>query len=662
MYKLAKKLSIKTSMVLSLVIVICMAIFVIILNNQLQEKIKSNLKTQMEQNLDAVVHICDIFYKDTIKSTKMIFNVLQSKIQTFYIDNNQEMMIKKFTSPIMYVNNKVINGNFELVDNFTKATGATATIFIKIKDDFLRISTSLRKDDGSRAFGTFLGKKSPAYNIVMNKQTYIGEAKLFGKRYMTVYKPLLDGKGEIVGILYMGYDFTKGMNAIIDTFKTLKLGENGYFWVINRKNKTFEIHPSKSGKSIQSNDIATKISSQKKGALNYVYQGKNKIALFEEYKNFNWTVVGSALKSDFMKTSDAIRNSLIIGTIIFVVLLLIVNTFLVNFMIGKPLNNLTKSIKDISHGDGDLSKQIEIKGDDEISEASTQINHFIDKVKNIVVAIKKSSSENNKIADNITHLVDKSNIVTNQNSNLIKQTSLLSIDIQDEMKISIDNAKTNKQELIQSTSYIDDVSVSINKLNNIMQTSVEKELEISNKMEQLSQDAEQVKDILVVISDIADQTNLLALNAAIEAARAGEHGRGFAVVADEVRKLAERTQKSLSEINATINIIVQAIVDASSSMNENAKKIEHLFEISKEVDKKMGIMNQTMTKTIGSTETSVTSYIDMGKKINNIIQRIDEIKKVSIQNRENSNQMKNGSKDLERVSQTLNNNLNQFKV
>lgn len=138
-------------------------------------------------------------------------------------------------------------------------------------------------------------------------------------------------------------------------------------------------------------------------------------------------------------------------------------------------------------------------------------------------------------------------------------------------------------------------------LNGMINTTVEriqrvanKEHELSGNLQSLAGNAQETKQILTTIGDIADQTNLLALNAAIEAARAGEHGRGFAVVADEVRKLAERTQKSLAETSATINILIQAITDNSESLNKNMDEMMDLTTYIGNVDNKMEDLLHTM--------------------------------------------------------------------
>ncbi|MDD5717387.1 MAG: methyl-accepting chemotaxis protein [Sulfuricurvum sp.] len=140
-------------------------------------------------------------------------------------------------------------------------------------------------------------------------------------------------------------------------------------------------------------------------------------------------------------------------------------------------------------------------------------------------------------------------------------------------------------------------------LNGMINTTVErisnvanKEHELSINLQSLAGNAQETKQILTTIGDIADQTNLLALNAAIEAARAGEHGRGFAVVADEVRKLAERTQKSLAETSATINVLIQAITDNSDSLNKNMDEMMDLTQFVGSVDQKMEELLHTMDR------------------------------------------------------------------
>ncbi|WP_230057555.1 methyl-accepting chemotaxis protein, partial [Campylobacter suis] len=140
----------------------------------------------------------------------------------------------------------------------------------------------------------------------------------------------------------------------------------------------------------------------------------------------------------------------------------------------------------------------------------------------------------------------------------------------DSMKQVTDGANSQANSLQESAAAVEEMSSSMSAIN--------------QKTQDVIRQSEEIKNIIVIIRDIADQTNLLALNAAIEAARAGEHGRGFAVVADEVRKLAERTQKSLGEIEANTNVLAQSINEMSESIREQSEAINMINQGVSEVD------------------------------------------------------------------------------
>jgi methyl-accepting chemotaxis protein len=192
--------------------------------------------------------------------------------------------------------------------------------------------------------------------------------------------------------------------------------------------------------------------------------------------------------------------------------------------------------------------------------------------------------------------------------------------------------------------------------------SAQLEEELSQKMEHLNTEASQVKSILTVIGDIADQTNLLALNAAIEAARAGEHGRGFAVVADEVRKLAERTQKSLVEINATINVIVQNISDATEQMRQNIDAMGNVTTISDKVDRNINETVVTMEKTAQLTAHSVENSKSIAQHIQSMLGQIESLSSIANLNESSVGDLSNIAKSVADSAESLHRQLGQFKT
>jgi len=285
----------------------------------------------------------------------------------------------------------------------------------------------------------------------------------------------------------------------------------------------------------------------------------------------------------------------------------------------------------------------------------------------------KYSSEYNEIARLINEFSKKLSSTPNISDDA-KATKSLSLDmlkysqgieeqsqkIQRELENAFSEIENSLRSSQENELYAKDTGESIQEANKmILQTQQDlhalsdninernvQEVEINEKLLELSNQSQEVKGVLNIISDIADQTNLLALNAAIEAARAGEHGRGFAVVADEVRQLAERTQKSLADINTTINIIVQGISNLSAEMSEGITSFGEIVTISdnvtSQINESIGFIETAVQR---SEESSKESHLTE-KSLQKTEEYIKVVKEASLKNARDISEVKDLSKEV----------------
>jgi methyl-accepting chemotaxis protein len=330
--------------------------------------------------------------------------------------------------------------------------------------------------------------------------------------------------------------------------------------------------------------------------------------------------------------------------------------------ITRPLNTLIARADNLSSGDGDLTRKLEVDGRDEIAQASGSINRFIEKVRILISEAKNLSNENSSISSELSSTSLHVGRSVETSMQIVGNTTAKAKELRSEMSNGIQETKEGKEELIKANEFLKQANSAILALTRDIQESATTEIELAHKIQQLSHDAAQVKDILVVIGDIADQTNLLALNAAIEAARAGEHGRGFAVVADEVRKLAERTQKSLQEINATINVIVQAITDSSDQMTANSKKVEALSTTARGAETKIGNMFHVMENATQVSDKTAENYLKTGNDIESMIDNVGKINEISSQNARSVEEIASAAEHLSRMTEQLNLKLSEFRT
>ncbi|MEM6749419.1 MAG: methyl-accepting chemotaxis protein [Planctomycetota bacterium] len=331
-------------------------------------------------------------------------------------------------------------------------------------------------------------------------------------------------------------------------------------------------------------------------------------------------------------------------------------------MFGKPVKALIHRVRDIAEGEGDLTQRLEVRSKDELGQLAGWFNHFIAKVHDVIAEVVGTTED---VAAASTQIASSSEQIAggmNEQSQQITQVSAaveeMSASVIEVAKKSADASGASEQagraadeggEVIRET--ITDMGA----ISDAVASS-------SSQVESLGKRGEEIGEIVSVINDIADQTNLLALNAAIEAARAGEHGRGFAVVADEVRKLADRTTKATEEIGQSINAIREETAGAVDQMGQSAERVSAGVERAEQSGDSLRKIVASAKEVSSMIQSIAAAAEEQSAAAEQVSCNIESISQVTRQAAEGTNQAADAATSLSATSERLLQLVGSFKV
>ncbi|MCC7703962.1 Cache 3/Cache 2 fusion domain-containing protein [Janthinobacterium sp. GW460P] len=583
------KITVFTFALVSLILASLTTLISIRTSNALEQRAEAAVTSE----LNSVMTTTQVFHTAMVNEAASFARLFAAEFPgPFTVDAGAMVAVAGKATPALANGGKVLNLDTAVVDRYTAQTGVIATIFAANGDEFVRISTSLKKQDGERAIGTQLDHNHPSYAPLRAGQRFVGMATLFGKQYITQYDPVRDAAGKVVGVLFIGLDISKNLAMLKEKIRQVKIGQTGYIYIVDTAPGAnyghLVLHPNSEGKSaldFKASDgrlFIQDMLAQKDGAMRYTWAAPGETAAlarekqlyYRQFKEWQWIIAGGTFTDEITAEARQLRNQLAISGFIALLVFALLLYWLVRTLVSRPLAAAETAATQIAAGD--LTVHLDTSSLDEIGRLLRAMNRISDNLSQVVGNVRGSAGQiataSGEIASGNLDLSSR----TEQQASSLEETAASMEELSSTVRQNVDHAQQASRLAHDSSSLAAEGGAAV--------------AQVASTMDAIRSSSGKIADIIGVIDGIAFQTNILALNAAVEAARAGEQGRGFAVVATEVRTLAQRSTAAAKDIKdliqastGTVDLGHAQVSQASATMDTVVASVQQVSTIMAEI-------------------------------------------------------------------------------